>query len=72
VGFENETPAVPGWKAVINDFGRRVGIDAIESHVAAVENVDKLVPEGYGGRNLGEVYRDPMCVEEKHIKMLGL
>ena len=72
MGFDNETPAVPGWKAAMDNYGKRVEIDAIELHVSALENIDKLVPEGYEGRGLGVAYRDWMWVEEKHIKMLGL
>jgi hypothetical protein len=72
MGFHNETPAVPGWKAAMDDHSRRLEIEAIELHVSALENVDKLVPEGYEGRGLAVAYRDWMWVEEKHIQMLGL
>ena len=72
MGFDNETPAVPGWKAAMDNHGKRVEIDAIELHVSALENIDKLVPEGYEGRGLAVAYRDWMWVEEKHIQMLGL
>ncbi|KAK3302799.1 uncharacterized protein B0T15DRAFT_543975 [Chaetomium strumarium] len=72
LGFHNETPAMPGWKAAMNDCGRYAGIDMIELHVSALENVSRLVPEGYELRDLVVAYRDWEWVEERHIKMLGL
>ncbi|KAL2020598.1 hypothetical protein VTK56DRAFT_8186 [Thermocarpiscus australiensis] len=72
VGFDSETAAMPGWKAAVNEFNRYVGVDRIELHVSALENVAQLVPEGYKLRDMVVAYRDWMYVEEEHVKILGL
>lgn len=73
MGYDNDTPAVPGWAA----DGQGVpsserGADTIELHVSALESVGRLIPKGYQVLSLVEVYGDGPYVAEEDKKMLGL
>ncbi|KAK1778150.1 hypothetical protein QBC45DRAFT_414940 [Copromyces sp. CBS 386.78] len=55
-----------------NDFDRHCGVQGILLHVAAMDEVKRMVPEGFEWRNLYQMYTDWDHVPEEEREYLGV